>query len=198
MHDSSQESDVSGMEMESPYKSLAATKEFPCNIPGVGDIRTAWIGQHGVSEIQKQLEEKKKQNEEKTTTTQFKVLASECLKAFEVAGMKESDEPQVKKAIELCSSYVPKAIEHSTSSSIAALWKESSEMGAHRLQMPHSLATAVLGETLVATITEDKHKPPDVSVLVVVTYMSCTCLQCCSGTLGKECRNTGTPYTQSS
>ena len=33
-------------------------------------------------------------------TSQLCLLASECLKAFDVAGLRDSDEPQVKKAVE--------------------------------------------------------------------------------------------------
>ena len=58
--DNSEETDASGLGIESPHKALAAANDKPCNIPGVGDVRSMWVGQQGVHEIRNMLEEEKR------------------------------------------------------------------------------------------------------------------------------------------
>ena len=43
-----EESNMSGINMESPHKDIAAAQEFPCNIPVIGDICTSWIDRKGI------------------------------------------------------------------------------------------------------------------------------------------------------
>ena len=84
-----------------------------------------------------------------------------------MAEVQGSDNPQIQKAIDLCTQYIPKAGKKLTaSSSISALWKKSEERRPLSHETPQSLATAVLGENLVATITEKKQSPPDVSYII--------------------------------
>lgn len=166
----SKESDESGLLLESPHKSLVGEKEFPCNIPGVGDVSTAWIGHHGLKEIQSKIKESKAQSKEREMSIQLRVLAEECLKAFEVSGLSGNNHQQVKKAMELCSSYAPKATKKATktSSSIASLWKQSVETDVSQNETPLSLATSILGEQLVA---EESRTPPDVSLNSYVGFI---------------------------
>lgn len=160
-------SDMSGVEVVSPHKLMAAARESPCSLPGIGELRTSWIGQRGVCDIQRQLVEKEAQSQIKAVKSALGVLARECMKAFETAGVLTSDEPQIRKAIDLCSSYIPhtsrcKATAPSTA--IATLWK--GERNAPLLPCPEDkkdLATSILGEKLVETLTEEKRQPPDVS-----------------------------------
>ena len=44
---------------------------------------------------------------EVTMSHELRKLASECLLAFEVAGLSASEIPQVRKATELCHTYTP-------------------------------------------------------------------------------------------
>ena len=46
-HVSDVDNEISGIEMNSPHKAMAAANEFPCHVSEVGDIRTSWIGQKG-------------------------------------------------------------------------------------------------------------------------------------------------------
>ena len=153
----SKESNALGVALESPHKSFAAEKELPCNIPGVGDVSAAWIGHRGVQEIQKKIAESKTPSKEREMAVQLRVLAEECIKAFEVSGLSGSNNLQVKKVMDLCSLYAPRAIKKATttSSSIAALWKQSVETDVSPKQAPQFLATSLLGENLVATIRRE-------------------------------------------
>ena len=86
--------------------------------------------------------------------------------AFEVAGIKNSDDPKIRKAVDLCSSYLPQTARCrvTTSTSIATLWKE--QQSGSELPGPvdkKELATSILGEKLVDTLTEKNQQPPDVS-----------------------------------
>ena len=160
---------MSGIELESPHKLAAAQQQFPCTIAGIGEVKTSWIGERGVEEIQKHISEEQVHSEVRVLANELKVLAAECLNAFESAGLLQSNEPQVCRAIELCHSYLPgKPASHNTPtgvSTISTLWKEESSQRKKQNQpATKSLATAVLGEKLVATLTEEKQQPPDVSL----------------------------------
>ena len=51
--------DMSGVEVDSPYKFLFESQEFPCDIRGIGEICTSWVGQQGVLEIKRTVSERK-------------------------------------------------------------------------------------------------------------------------------------------
>ena len=95
------------------------------------------------------------------------MLAFECTQAFKAAGIEKSSHPQVQKAINLCSSHIftpslksgPKNI---TSSAIGTLWKRG-EGNEEEITDRKELATSVLGTSLVNTLVEENHEPPDVS-----------------------------------
>lgn len=95
------------------------------------------------------------------------VLAAECKKAFVAGGLQDSSVSQVRKALELCSSYTKCStdvmIKDKASPHIAELWKNDPGINETTTDKKQ-LATAVLGAGLVDTLTEDNHQPPDVSV----------------------------------
>ena len=61
-------SDFSGIEMESPHKSLVAAHEFPCNIPDIGEIHSLWVGHKGVSDIAQMRAQEVKESEQVTVS----------------------------------------------------------------------------------------------------------------------------------
>lgn len=106
---------------------------------------------------------------------ELKILATECSKAFAAVEMDQSQHPQVKKALELCSSYVcptHKSVQPITASTaIGELWKKEGNMADVALpEDKTALATAVLGTSLVNTLVEKDHQPPDVSHANVKYY----------------------------
>ena len=99
--------DMSGVEVDSPYKFLLESQEFPCDIQGIGEIRTSWVGQQGVLEIKRTVSERKTAQEVKTLSSDIKKLASNCYRAFEKAGLLNSeDEIMIKGAVELCQTHI--------------------------------------------------------------------------------------------
>ena len=181
-----EEGDMSGIDMESPHKDLATAQEFPCSIPVIGDVCTSWIGQKGVSDLQKLKQQEETKNEVQAKSSELRVLATECLKAFEVAGLRNSDDPQVRKATDLCLLYVPrfmcKTSSRNMSCDIAQVWKQqvqehSNPVAEGKEPAVQSLAESILGEKLIDTVTEKKRQAPDVSILYVIpVYVECACL----------------------
>ncbi len=150
----------------SPHKAMAVEQEFPCEIPGIGPLCTMWIGRKGVREIRRKLAEEEASSKVKELSTELRVLAKECMAAFEVAGMKTSDDPRVKRAVELCcSSYLPQTsrLKATTSTAIATLWKQQpSDLDLPGPSDKRELATSILGEKLVDTLSERNQQPPEV------------------------------------
>lgn len=171
-------SDVSGMVVESPHKTILTEKEFPCNISGVGQVSTSWIGKTGLIEMQNKVAETEAQKRGKNTACQLQGLATECLKAFRVMDTQKSTDPQIQKAISLCMQYTHRTEERTVTSSIASLWKGQGSQDMQPCATPESIATKVLGESLVSTITEKKRTPPDVSCHVELFTECATCLVC--------------------
>lgn len=114
--------------------------------------------------VQSQLEGVKKE---------LQVLAGECIRAFEVARMEQSRNPQVMKAIALCSSYAspnlkPK-MKPMASSAIVDLWKRDVCHEDHAVPADKKqLATSILGQNMVDTLVEENHQPPDVRLGVAI------------------------------
>ena len=157
--------------MDSPHKMMISARESPGKIPGVGDIRTSWIDVKGMREIQRCMANEEAQSQSKAKKTELKVLATECMKAFESAGLRNSNDPQIKIAVDLCSSYMPQAtrqINAPRSTSMANLWKGDTTSASVLpcLTDKKSLGISVLGEKLVETLTEEKRQPPDVSLIM--------------------------------
>ena len=154
--------DLSGIELESPHKSIAVAQEFPVNIEGIGDLRTLWIGQQGIKDIQQ-----KKLHEETHTVIQAKAtdlraLAVECLRPFTDGGLEHSDLPQVQKAINMCLQFASHTevliISRKSTNAISALWKKekpSTSLGEEvNAVAPQDRAATVLGEKLVTTMMQ--------------------------------------------
>ena len=116
---------MSGIELESPHKSIAVAQDFPCNIEGIGDLRTSWTGQKGVQEIQQNKLKEETQTAMQVRATELKVLAVECLRAFMEAGMENSDLSQVQKAIAMYAPHTELPSHPRTNTSmIANLWRK--------------------------------------------------------------------------
>ncbi len=155
--------DMSGIEIDSPHKVLSTSNEFPCILQGIGELRTLWIGQKGVQSIKRKVAEERSTDQVRSLSSDLKKLASTCHKAFEVAGLINSEQEAVKDAVELCKLHLPQPKESKKqSSAIAHLWKKPTEE-THSSKDPVKLATSVLGEKLVDTLTEKNREPPDVS-----------------------------------
>ena len=116
----------------------------------------------------KEIHTKKKEEEAQSViqakSKEIRVLAVECMKAFEEAGLKNSDLPQVQRAVKLCSSYIPQSshVGEKSSSSITALWKSEQPCTSKQDNDPKDLAASVLGKELVATVTQEGQQPPDI------------------------------------
>ena len=114
--------------------------------------------------IEKSLAQQETATQTATLKKELQELAAQCNKAFIVAGLKESAHPEVRKALELCSSHLTCRATNKEKAlpPIAGLWKEQQSFS-QTIEDKKELATSVLGEDLVATLTEDKHQLPDVS-----------------------------------
>jgi len=97
------------------------------------------------------------------------MLANECKKAFEAAGIESSEHPQIKKAVNLCSLYAPKSHisrrNDAASSRIGKFWKSDEDLIEDKLVDRKEAAISKLGKSLVDTLLEENHQPPDVSLL---------------------------------
>lgn len=176
--------DMSGIEMESPHKEIATAREFPCIIPEVGKVSSSWVGHKGLCDIIELHAQKQNESELDTKSKQLKELAMQCLQAFESAGLGESNDPQVRRAAELCLSYAPRSLagNHkraitSHSCNIASLWKNDAvEDKDGDRPNAQSLAESLLGEKLIDKVTEKKHQPPDVSLSICYNISHSECL----------------------
>ena len=126
-------------------------------------------------EIEQSLAREAAQSQLAAARKELHLLAAECSKAFVATGMEQNEHPQVKKALELCSSYTSRGQKPShkdtTSSAIASLWKQSEEneeMSTDRKK----LATSILGKHLVDTLVEEDRQPPDVSAYCDSLFLS--------------------------
>ena len=165
---------ISGVEFESPHKLLSTAEEFPVEIAGVGELSTRWVGSKGVLSIRKQLVQEGATEQVKTLNAELKLMAQQCTEAFKVSGLMESENTNVRRAIDLCASYlgVPQASKvPKTTSSIATLWKQQvlDESEQSTSKNPSDLASSVLGEKLMDTLTEKNREPPDVCSIVIAS-----------------------------
>lgn len=118
-----------------------------------------------INAIEKSLAQQEAASQTASMKKELQELAVQCNEAFIAAGLQDSEHPQVRKALEMCSSHMPcRAVnKEKASPAIAQLWKD--QQSVHQTTTDtKQLATSVLGEDLVATLTEDKHQPPDVSL----------------------------------
>lgn len=115
--------------------------------------------------IEKSLAQEEAASQTAILKKELQQFAVQCNKAFIAAGLQDSAHPEVRKALEICSSHMPCRVvkKEKASPAIAKLWKEDQSVKQTTVDTKQ-LATSVLGEDLVATLTEDKHQPPDVSL----------------------------------
>ena len=131
------DSDMTGVEMVSP----TVVPEDTCNIMGIGDLCTSWIGQKGVGDIKKKIADEEERSGIRAKSCELRVLATECLKAFEAAGLQNSDNLQVRKAMDLCHSYTPRDCSIKPRvRSIASLWKQQPSCSGTTEQTSQSLS----------------------------------------------------------
>ena len=176
------EDDLSGVEVDSPHKTLSTAQEFPCELPGVGVVRTRWVGQRGVSDIRRSISQQMSEEQGRaiqTLSNDIKKLASTCHKAFEVAGLLDSADEQIQCAVALCKCHLSETKERKkVTSAISSLWKgEAGEV--HSSLDPSTRAESVLGTNLVEKLTEKNREPPDVSNIQhvhLVLLHHCTCI----------------------
>lgn len=153
-------------------------------------LSTSWIGRNGILDIQAKIVKQETVHQVKTLKKELNILAKECAKAFEVAGLSENENPHVRRAITVCSSYVwskPGFEQRSSkSSTIERLWKQQmTETDEANRTNPSNLASTILREKLVETLTEKKHQPPDVSCMFTVP---CACISLIPCKKSRTCR----------
>lgn len=98
---------------------------------------------------------------------ELQVLSTECRKAFAAAGLEDSTHPQIRRALELCSSHVhDTGAEHlkPAISAIGSLWKSDGHDEQETSVDKRRLATSILGTDLVQKLVEENREPPDVSI----------------------------------
>ena len=130
----------------------------------VRNLSTSWIGQKGVCEIENSIMVDKFKNQLEDLKNELNSLAKEYTKAFMSTNLMDSDNPQVVKAVKLCSSHYSASGKGVKSlPSFAAVWNdENGELKSkHGDRKEH--AKRVIGTDLVGTIIEENHEPPDVS-----------------------------------
>ena len=160
--------DMSGIVMESPMKDITTAKEFPCSISEIGEVRSSWVGQRGITDIIQLRADEQAECKLQMKATEICALAMDCLQAFKSAGLARTENPQVQKAIDHCLTYVPrantapKAHSRHVSCNIADLWRQDTQDDIAETE-PQLLAQSQLGQQLVGKIVESSHQPPDVS-----------------------------------
>ena len=118
------------------------------------------------------------EKERQAKSSKLRVLATECLKTFEAAGLRNSEDLQVRKATDLCLMYAPQ-LKHKTfnrdmshqMTQVQTQQQQQSNLYTE-CQKPaaQSLAESNLGGKLVYTVTEKKRQPPDVSDTIYTPY----------------------------
>lgn len=165
---------LSGVEMESPHIQLTNDKECSHEIPEIGVIATSWVGHTGrqqlIEDFTKSIVTPKVQDLKK----ELLMVASVCLKGFQSIETDDDLPSDAQKAIDLCQQYVPKPKQRRIEASVSELWKENCNVVSQdaipvdKVQ----LATTVLGEKIVGTITEKHKDPPHVSLYGVFLFYS--------------------------
>ena len=158
------ECSMSGVELESPHAVIAAEKESSFEIPGIGIISTQWIGREGRCKLIKQFMIEMETPRLSDLKKELRTLASVCLKAFESYAVENISKPDIKQALDR---YVPKsskAHEKRLDNPISCVWKGASSQDQLLPIDNIELATHILGEHVVDTITEKKRDPPHVRI----------------------------------
>ena len=152
----------SGLEMVSAEKSAAQYN--------TGKLSTSWIGHKGLCEIENSMIVEKCQLQIKTLRNELNLLAKECTNAFVAAGMLESEDPQITKAVKLCDSYYASNRQKVRAfPAFVSTWKDQGDQPENDQIDQREYASLIIGKSLVETITEENHQPPDVSIDFNVT-----------------------------
>lgn len=117
-----------------------------------------------VREIEHSLAQLKAESHVISLKKELLELSTECRKAFAAAGLEYSDNPQIRRAFELCSTSSSHDVHTEAAVAIGILWKRDGheqETSDDRKE----LATSILGEDLVGAMVEEKTQPPDVSCI---------------------------------
>ena len=132
----------------------------PTLIPGIGELRTSWIGAYGVQELSKQYEQTCIEEDNKQLKNKLKQTCRNMHQSIQFS-------TEVTTAMELCNKYTKRRKKRLYSvidptSSAARLWSLSDEDQIDE-QDPHTLSNSILEEHLTNTLTENHRQPPDVS-----------------------------------
>ncbi len=134
------------------------------DVPGVGEVPSAWIGQAGRRKMGKLLEQEELRPVVKGLQRDLRILANTCFTALQKLNAERDEDPDVAKAVELCKQFSSGRVDsHCKATRIADLWRTQGETlptGESSVQR----AAEALGEKLVDVITEQNKEPPDVSV----------------------------------
>ena len=132
--------------------------------PGTSNLNTSWIGQKGVCAIENSMKVDRLETQIKGLKSELNVLAKQCTKAFMSAGLMNSADQDVRKAVSLCSSHyhVP-GTNAKSPPNFATIWNQNTgeKLPVACDRKEHALQ--VLGSDLVNVITEENREPPDVS-----------------------------------
>lgn len=129
-------------------------------IPGLGFLSTSWVGKRGQDELVQTIRRRTDAIKVTELKKELKTLASVCLQ-----GLTSGDASDIHQAVNLCHEYVPKVKSAQPSKTIVAeLWKNAASTS-HCAEDKVHHATAVLGEKIVAKITEAHRDPPHVSII---------------------------------
>lgn len=153
---------MSGVEIESPHVTLASEKNRSYEIPRIGIISTLWTGQEGRQALMNDYEMEIETPKITALKRELRELASTCLKALVDI---QDTKPQVRQAIDMCRNYIPKSSNRIIDNPISDLWKNKTSNSPKSPTNSKELATQVLGEQIVNTITERNKDPPDVSYI---------------------------------
>ena len=161
---------MSGVQLQqSSVHGKDRNETFDANIPGIGPLRSTWIGKIGVQYIQDRYDHIKSEETMKQLNTEIKIMASECLTAFKTAGLLETQDPLIKRAIDMCSIHCKSDSKQSSqttsqsgTSTIINLWKSGEADEECENEDPDSLAVSILGKDLTDSLIEKNSQPPDV------------------------------------
>lgn len=155
---------LSGVELESPRNQQLQSNEPAAHLPGIGTIATSWVGHKGREQLMQRYSKDLETVRVSELQKELRNLASVCVNAFEKI---QSTLPEATKAMILCKQHLPKARlsrdDSLSSAPLVDLWKETcSNSGNVAPADSVELATTVLGEKIVSTITEEHKEPPHV------------------------------------
>ena len=157
------------------------------DVPGVGEVPSAWIGQAGKRKMGKLLEQEELRPVIKGLQQELRHLASTCYKALMKFNAEDHADADVVAAVDLCKQFLSQRdIQRGCKEQrIAELWRTQQMQGEPSThgESTTERATRAIGEKLVDVITEKSKQPPDVSKhLSVIVYKTCEVIYMCKKT----------------